>query len=222
MFDWLAQPIQTNQDLLVIDLVIRLSLAFVFGCVAAGIHFLTSAPGRKADRSLMATLVLLSVLIAVVTIVVGTNVARAFSLAGVLAIVRFRTVVDDTRDTAFVIYAVVAGMAVGGAYYWEPTLVTPLVFLAAWLFRPTPNAAPPSHGVLIVRLTAGKVIDASFDETLKRHLKSFHLVGMSTARGGSALDATYAIPFPSADKIHLLINELGRIEGVQGVEVKES
>ncbi|MEI7686210.1 MAG: DUF4956 domain-containing protein [Planctomycetota bacterium] len=220
----------------------QLVVAFLFGCMAAAIHYLTSASARNgnrsmfasavnyvtsasargSDRSLHATLVLLAVLIAVVTIVVGGNIARAFSLAGVLAIVRFRTVVDDTRDTAFVIYAVVAGMAVGGGYYWEPVLVTPLVFLAAWLFRPTPNATPPSHGVLIVRLTAGRPIDSSLEVLLNRHVQGYHLVGMSTARGGSALDATYSIPFPAADKIFNLIAELGRLEGVQGVEVKEN
>ena len=52
-------------------------------------------------------------LIAMVTQVIGDNVARAFSLVGALAIVRFRTVVRDTQDTAFVMLSVVVGMAVG-------------------------------------------------------------------------------------------------------------
>ena len=42
--------------------------------------------------------------------------ARAFSLAGVLAIVRFRTVMEDTRDTVFVVFAVVMGMSAGAGY----------------------------------------------------------------------------------------------------------
>ena len=48
-----------------------------------------------------------------VTQVIGSNVALAFSLVGALSIVRFRTVVRDTEDTAFVIFAMTAGMAVG-------------------------------------------------------------------------------------------------------------
>ena len=48
-----------------------------------------------------------------VTQVIGDNVARAFSLVGALSIVRFRTVVRDTQDTAYVIFAVAVGMAVG-------------------------------------------------------------------------------------------------------------
>ena len=56
---------------------------------------------------------LLSALIAMVAQVVGNNAALAFSLVGALSIVRFRTVVRDTEDTAFVIFAVVVGMSVG-------------------------------------------------------------------------------------------------------------
>jgi len=53
-----------------------------------------------------------------VTQVIGDNVARAFSLVGALSIVRFRTVVRDTQDTAYVIFAVVVGMAVGANDLW--------------------------------------------------------------------------------------------------------
>ena len=61
---------------------------------------------------------LLSILIAMVTQVIGDNIARAFSLVGALSIVRFRTVVRDTQDTAFVIFAVAVGMAMGANNPW--------------------------------------------------------------------------------------------------------
>ena len=218
---WLVQPVNDDGELLMGILILRLVVAFLFGCIAAAIHFWTSAKTRGPDRSFLATLVMLSILIAVVTIVIGVNVARAFSLAGVLAIVRFRTVVDDTRDTAFVIFAVVSGMAVGGGFYWEPALVTPLVLLAAWMFRPAAIANPPSHGQLVVRLAAGRPADNRIDETLRKHIQDFHLVGLSTARGGSALDAVYAISLPAPEKIFALVNDLSRIEGVQGAEIKD-
>src|SRR3712207_7596331 len=53
---------------------------------------------------------------AMVTQVIGDNIARAFSLVGALSIVRFRTVVRDTQDTAYVIFAVAVGMAVGAGH----------------------------------------------------------------------------------------------------------
>ena len=88
---------------------------------------------------MVATLVLLTVLIAMVTMVIGDSIARAFSLVGALAIVRFRTVVEDTRDTAFVIFAVAVGMAAGAGFLKAALVGLPFAAAAAFLFRP-PNA----------------------------------------------------------------------------------
>lgn len=228
MFDALGRflgefmsPEMVERVLYFIGLVGQLAVATLFGCVAAGIHYFTSPPSRRSDRSFSVTLVLLSVLIAVVTIVIGDNTALAFSLAGVLAIVRFRTVIEDTRDISFVIYSVVAGMACGRSLYVEAILVTPFVFVAAWFFRPLPIPKPSSHGMLILRLAAGRPVDERVEQTLKAFIKDYHLIGLSTARGGAALDASYTIQLPAADKVFSLVNELGRIEGVQGVEIKD-
>src|SRR4051812_45566213 len=97
-------------------MLVRLLLAAIYGGCVAGV-FRISYGHRKTDVSVMTTtLVLLSILVAMVSMVIGESVARAFSLVGALSIVRFRTVVEDTRDTAFVIFAVVTGMAVGAGY----------------------------------------------------------------------------------------------------------
>jgi len=93
-------------------LVIRLIVAAFFGGLVGAIHRGTRDMAR-VSQSFPGTLALLCVLIALVTQVIGTNVALAFSLVGALSIVRFRTAVQDTRDTAFVIFAVVDGMAIG-------------------------------------------------------------------------------------------------------------
>ena len=71
--------------------------------------------------------ILLTVLIAMVTLVIGNSVARAFGLVGALSIVRFRTVVDDTRDTAFVIFAVIVGMAIRAGVWLVPLTGIPLI-----------------------------------------------------------------------------------------------
>jgi hypothetical protein len=203
------------------DLVTRLAAAFVLGCVAAGIyHFTMRARPREGNRSFLATLVLLSVLIAIVTIVIGDSIARAFSLVGALAIVRFRTVVEDTRDTAFVIYAVVLGMAAGTGYLTAPIAATPLVLLAAWLFAPRRAVAESGESILVLRLGAIHPPDEQLEGVLRRHLESYRLTGVGTARGGAAVDVTYAVCMPPGGVALTLLAELNRLEGVQGVEWK--
>jgi hypothetical protein len=222
MPEWLLPP-PTDAKLPtgLVALVISLVFAFGIGCLVALIHWLTC--GRrsdKVDQSFLATLVMLSVLIALITQVIGNSAARAFSLAGTFAIVRFRTVLDDTRDTAFVIFAVAGGMAAGVGYFSGPIIVAPLVLFTAWWFTPRESAPKTSQATLVLRLGVGRRPDDRIDATLKRHLLSYRLIGLSTARGGSAVDASYLIQLPPSEQVFSLVNELGTIEGVQNVEIK--
>src|SRR5262249_37268813 len=147
----------------------------------------------------------LAVLVSLVTLVIGDKLARAFSLAGALAIVRFRTVVEDTRDTAFVIYAVVSGMAAGTGHAMGGLAGTPLILLTTWVLR-TGKETAAGEGVLILRFAVGRGHDARVDAVLKKHLAAYRLNAVSTARGGSALDATYIIRMPAAEHLFALVN----------------
>src|SRR5262245_56643606 len=101
MPEWLQGLAPKDNDVSPYLIAVRLAVGLVLGCVVAGIYRLTSGTSKGQAPGLLATLVLLTVLIAMVTLVIGNRVERAFTLVGALAIVRFRTVVEDTRDTAF-------------------------------------------------------------------------------------------------------------------------
>lgn len=210
-----------SDPVLVWEMAVRLGAAFCLGCTAAIIYKLT-VRNKAANESFLATLVLLSVLIAVVTVVIGDNTARAFSLVGALSIVRFRTVVEDTRDTAFVIFAVVVGMAAGLGYFVETMLALPLVVLTSVLFRPkTKVVLERREGRLVLRLAAVRPPEEAVRVALEKHLGGGRLIGLGTARGGAALDVTYEVSLPGPEVAVALLAELSRIEGVQSVEMKE-
>src|SRR6478752_4495105 len=116
MSESLAPLFDFNGGTLVL-MFVRLVLALALGLAIAWVYKRARSADGEAE-SFGVTLVLLTILIAMVTQVIGDNVARAFSLVGALSIVRFRTVVRDTVDTAFVIFAVAVGMAVGAAHPW--------------------------------------------------------------------------------------------------------
>ncbi len=148
------------------DLALRLGLALVLGLVISGLYRFTRA--QPESSSFPATLVLLTILIAMVTKVIGDNVARAFSLVGALSIVRFRTVVRDTEDMAYVIFAVVIGMALGANRLWVAGLGITIVGLAAFLLmkRKKETVVEPPH-TLTVRAAIGREVDAMVADTLQ-------------------------------------------------------
>ena len=117
MFEVFQGPFVNGSQISLGEILMRLCLAAVFGSLVA-LVYRRSRNEIDITPTFPPTLVLLAILIAMVTQVIGDNVARAFSLVGALAIVRFRTVVRDTQDTAFVILSVVVGMAVGASAPW--------------------------------------------------------------------------------------------------------
>lgn len=199
-------------------LVIRLLVAAVLGAVVAWVYRRTRK-GAEISSSFPVTLVLLSILIAMVTQVIGDNVARAFSLVGALSIVRFRTVVRDTQDTAYVIFAVVVGMAVGANDLWVGIIGIGVVGFAAYLMMARArvfSAAQPAY-LLSLRVGLGHGLDTLLDGTFDRHLQERELMSVATVKQGVFLDVTYETRLRSNGSADELVKALNRIEGVQSV-----
>src|ERR1043166_4885066 len=148
MFDFLKTPFADGPQVQPAEVLVRLVLAALLGAVVAWIYKHTRK-NTEVAASFPGTLVLLAVLIAMVTQVIGDNVARAFSLVGALSIVRFRTVVRDTQDTAYVIFAVVIGMAVGASDLIVACLGMGVVTLAAVLMTRRTRAAADATPLLL-------------------------------------------------------------------------
>jgi hypothetical protein len=222
MFDWLRDAMG-NGDLMPWDEVVkRIALAFVAGFVVAGVYVIGIGRRKDENSTLPTTLVLLTVVIALVTLVIGNSVARAFGLVGALSIVRFRTVVEDTRDTAFVIFAVVIGMGVGAGYAFLAAIGIPAVLAAALVMRwgwPDANGKP-GPATLTVRIGLGIEPDKLLGQAFGPHLSEYRLVGSATAKQGAALELTYSVRLRNPTATYALVADLNRIEGVQGVELK--
>lgn len=223
MPEWLGKALDGGQPLPPLAVLIaRVGFALVLGVAVAGIRRICLGPRHEA-ASMPTTLVLLAVLISVVTVVIGDNLARAFGLVGALSIVRFRTVVEDTRDTAFVICAVVVGMAMGAGYATLAFVALPMVAAAAFgmgLLDRARGAVAERGGQLQVRLGLGHDPAAIFASVFAEQLEEQRLLGAATARQGAAVELTYAVRLRPGASPYLLVAALNRLEGVQSAELK--
>ena len=203
-------------------IVARLVLAWMLGLAIAAIYR-RARPMNEEAESFTVTLVLLTILIAMVTQVIGDNVARAFSLVGALSIVRFRTVVRDTQDTAYVIFAVAIGMAMGANHPLVALCGLAVIGAAAVTLKTRGGPILPVNGtfpfILHVRLAIGLDVESIVGPALEPFVSARRLVSVTTARQGLALDATYHIALRSESTASALVNALNRLEGVQAVEL---
>ena len=174
---------------------LRLVAAALFGLAVALIY---RRARREPPSSFTTTLVLLTVLIAVVTQVIGDNVARAFSLVGALSIVRFRTVVRDTQDTAYVVFAVAVGMTTGASNVWVAIAGMSVVAAVAFLLRGAP-ASPERAYALRVRIGLANDADGLVAATLDMYASSTRLLEISTVRQGAATELRYGLVLRRVD-----------------------
>lgn len=217
---WLQQSFHTNQDASLPALFWRVSMAFFLGLVVSWIYRATHR-NEPITPSFPRTLVLLSILIAMVTQVIGDNLARAFGLAGALSIVRFRTVVRDTQDTAFVIFAVVVGMAAGADYLWMAVVGTIVVGTAILVMRPAKRVSGwvEEECDLELRFALGSRPEELVKPAFDAHVLSFEIRSIGTTQKGTALEVTYRLRLLPGTKPFDLVASLNKIEGLQGVEL---
>jgi hypothetical protein len=220
---WLGLPANLGQVSVVI---VRLLAALGLGALVALIYRQTRARADVSE-SFTVTLVLLSILIAMVTQVIGDNVARAFSLVGALSIVRFRTVVRDTQDTAYVICAVAVGMALGANNAVVALSGIAVVGVAAFAMRARNRSVTPAPVEelpfeLTIRLALGLDAGALLSATLDRFQVTRRMMSVSTARQGLAVDVGYRAALHDEGAAGDLVNALNKLEGVQGVTLQRT
>ncbi len=226
MLDWFTDSSPSTVPISASVMAIRLIAACLFGFLVAASYRLHRHP-TPVPATFPLTLVLLSILIAMVMQVIDDRVARAFSLVGALSIVRFRTVLDETQDIAFVIFAVVVGMAagtgaIGVAAIGSVVMIGTLALARLPFFGKSPHrVAQEAHEAnLTLRMSIGTDYQRTVVPMLDANLSSYRLISAETARGGSVLEWTYSVRFRPDTPVSATIERCSKVEGIQSVEIK--
>jgi hypothetical protein len=223
MHEFLKDFVSGTSGVSPLEVAVRLVAALLGGFIVSLIYRTTRSDFAIAP-SFPGTLVLLSVLIGMVTQVIGDSVARAFSLVGALSIVRFRTVVRDTQDTAYVIFAVVVGMAVGTNNFLVAVIGIVIVAGAAFItmqrakLSGEPAEITPEF-LLKVVVGLGMNLDA-LSSAAGTHIESRRLQSFRTTRQGAALEAEYVVRLRPGSSAAEVVRTLNHLDGVQSVEIE--
>lgn len=198
----------------------RIGVAFLLGLAVSGIYRWAKR-GESIPSTFLTTLILLSTLIAMATQVIGDNVARAFSLVGALSVVRFRTVVKDSQDTAFVIFAVIVGMASGSNHLMVAMVGLAILGAASLLLwsRPSGETWQSTESELTLRMSAADGVRAATETLLTASTSQCSLVAVATARKGGSLDLIYRVRLRPEVAPTALVAQIKRLEGVESVDL---
>jgi uncharacterized membrane protein YhiD involved in acid resistance len=197
----------------VTDVVISLLLSFVL-CAMIGWVYQITHRGTSYTQSYVHTLVLNGMIVAIVMLIIGSNIARAFALVGALSIIRFRNAVKETRDVGFIFFTMAIGMAIGTKFYLLAVIAAILISLVIlvmtrfnWYARRVVNQ------ILKIQLPNDAPFDTLFDNLFVQFTSSSELISVDSVHSGMLTELTYSIGIKKQNKIQEFLMEIRRING---------
>lgn len=198
------------------EMVANMLLATLLGFVIAGVYRFTHK-GLSYSQSFTLTVLFVTVIVAMVMMVIGSSLARAFALVGALSIIRFRTVVKDTKDTAYVFAGLAVGMAAGTSNYFLAlcgSVVISLLALGTHYF----NYAALYKSEFILRFLCDQRVGSDDYQTLMRRMaKRTHLLHMEPSGDGHWVKMTYDVNLLEDIRPEQLTCALDGLEGISEV-----
>lgn len=194
--------------------VLALLLAFVLGVLLARTYSRTHE-GLSYSRSFTQSLVIMAVVITVLMTIVGDSIVTAFGLLGALALVRFRNVLKDTRDTVFVLMAIVIGVSLGTQRFVTGIVGTMAMLALVWYLESVSfGALERFHGYLTIRLAASPSTQSDSEAVLGRFCLRYRQVSRRQSDNDDSAEVVYQVGLRDRNRVGDLVAELRDVRGV--------
>lgn len=197
-----------------IVMILALTSALIIGVIYKKTH-----KGISYSQSYVHNLVIMEITIAVIMMVVGSNIARAFSLVGALSIVRFRSAIKDPKDVGFIFYAMAAGMAIGTRFYLLGIAFTITMALIVYLLHIL-NFGSKNVMNKILKVYMNEDLKMQVEEKLDSLLNEFYIVSADSV-SENLIELVYIIEEKKGVTNSQIIFELQKINNGEKVTVVE-
>ena len=198
-----------------LEAAVRLPLAAVLGAVLAMRPRRAGTPPRRP--AVVQTQIILAVVGALVMIVVGASLARAFGVVGIAGLVRYRAKIDDPKDAGVMLAALGVGLAAGVGLYWLSPFATLFLLLLLYVLE-TSEPAPAVRFLLKVTAEDVGPIRRAVEAALRRQHLQFEL------RSWASGELHYMVEIPlgqGTDAMSKSLVSLGKGISVDWEEMKE-
>lgn len=223
MNDWLSVILNSDHgpatDGGPMTIVFIMLLSFVIGHFI-GFVYMWTHEAISYSRTFVASLAVIPILIGIMMVVMAGNALIAFGLLAVLGVIRFRNVLKDTRDTTFVLWAIMEGLTVGTLRYSTAFLGALGVAAALFYLRFTSFGTRQRYdAVLTARLRGDlQMAGAELKRVLDRHVSRARLTSEHRATD-EGVDVSYQLLLRDPSRSDELQSELAAVGGLANVSV---
>jgi hypothetical protein len=199
-------------------------VALLLGLVIS-IVYLSITPKNSQSPNLALSLVVLPTIVAVVILLIGSNIARAFSMAGVFALVRFRSIPGDSKDVTFVFMTVAAGLSAGLGYITFGAALTIILCLTVFIISKLGFGVSKQDDMrLRIIIPEDMNYQGAFDDLFDKYTKHCKLHKVRTTNLGTLFELTYHVTLKDTKVQKEFIDELRSRNGNLNIQLntKES
>jgi len=202
------------------QIIINLFISFVLGVVISIVYKKTHK-GLSYSQSFMVTNIFVAVIVCMVIMIIGNSLARAFALVGALSIIRFRTVVKDTKDTAYIFWSLAAGMASGTSSYFLAFAGTAIISVIAFsLHLSNFGSFIKSEFILQFRIKSNEAnISKRYNEIISKYSKTSTLLNSESSDDSKSIKLNFDLILKDDKEQTELVSELSKIDGLSEVMI---
>lgn len=146
------------------------------------------------DHAFNTTLLLLPLIVSIIIMLVSNNIARAFSLAGVFTLVRFRSAIADTRDIAYILSSVGIGLAMSLGMITYALMITAFIAVVLVILHILKlDEQRKTHAKLKIIIPENLNYTHVFDDIFEKYAVSSQLSRVKTTDFGTMFELTYLV-----------------------------
>ena len=214
--------ISENYNLSLMDIMISIILPFLLNFIVGYVYKKTQKT-HNYSTAFVHSLFLFSSLTSVITLIIGSNLARAFGLIGALSIIRFRNALKSPLDAVYIFWSLAIGMACGTGFYFAAILLTIFSALFALILHKTKYGEDKKIKTILNIKTSLKKDDnklkKEIESILKKETNSFEL--MNVKLGNNTKDYVYYLKV-GEDYSFFDLKEKFKLTNVVDVEILNS
>ena len=206
----------TGESLTLANTLIIIGASIILGLIIS-ISYMKTSKEEVVTSGFAVTLIMLPAIISIIILLVGNNVARAFSLAGAFSIIRFRSEPKDPKDISYIFFTLAVGLSAGMGYVGYAVLFTIILCLIMFILKFI-NYGEADKSFFELRITIPENLNYEnvFDDVLKKYTSSWMFKKVKTKEFGSLFEINYTVVMKNENQ-KKFIDELRCRNGNLGV-----
>lgn len=209
--DFILDPFRTVYDMstgsAMAKALIALVLSFLL-CTLISVVYKATYQGNRYSQSFAHTIIIMGVVVSLIMMVIGNNIAVAFGLVGAFSIIRFRTAMSDPRDIATIFFSMAVGIACGLGYYMVAVLFAVSVSVIIYVLTRVQFGKMPVRQTLRIVIPETVSYDGLFDDIFQKYFKHYELTEVETVNMGTAFQLEYSIQMHNMEDMKALLDTI--------------